>query len=98
MEKWHLAKKRKEKKTSTFATFSTTLSDNFQKKSTFFFQLFSVRPAMNLWYITDLSEQRRVRGSHQRNTHSFKFLDLSSSQTIVVGYISCGQISGGYEM
>ena len=36
MEKLHSAKKRKINKISTFATFSTTLSDNFQKKSTFF--------------------------------------------------------------
>ena len=33
VEKWHSAKKRKKCKISTFATFSTTLSDNFQQKS-----------------------------------------------------------------
>ena len=38
---------------STWATFSTTLSDNFQKKSTFFLKkLFSVEPAMNLRNVT----------------------------------------------
>ena len=54
VEKWHSAKKIKKNKISTFATFPTTLSDNFQKNSTSFFELFSVGPAMNLRVVTVL--------------------------------------------
>ena len=47
MEKLHSAKKRKN---STYVTFSTTLSDGFQKRKNLFIYLFSVGPAMNLRY------------------------------------------------
>ena len=50
MEKLHSAIKRKEKKNSTFATFPTTLSDNFQKNQLLLKKKFSVGPAMNLQY------------------------------------------------
>ena len=54
--KWkkHIRLKKTKTKISTFATFSTTLSDNLQKNSKkiqlLYFELFSVGPTMNLRY------------------------------------------------